>query len=386
MALAPLGYLTAAVIRSPDLQQILQDSIDLLVRQMFAGEVGVIIFLFDEQTGEKAVAAHQGVPADHPCLVKGLPEKCWCSLAAWSGRVIFSRNGSRDDRHVCCWPDMPNHQDLCLPLKARDRVLGVLHLILAPDREVTAGEHQMLKAVASHLSLTLNNIQLAVAVRDQGEQLRGLTARLAESEEAARHRLAQELHDRVGQSLTLLGLNLNLAQSLLPPESGPRLHSCLADSVVLVLQTAEMVRGLMAELRPPVLDECGLLAALRWHGTTFARQTGIAVKIEGTEPTPRLPITVELPLFRIVQEALTNVAKHALASQVTITEEEEGSLVRLIIADNGMGFDLPPPGRFEDRPHWGLMTMRERAAAVGGQCRIESRPGVGTRVVVEVHR
>jgi two-component system sensor histidine kinase UhpB len=239
--------------------------------------------------------------------------------------------------------------------------------------------------VATQVSFAIDNSRLAAAVVEQGEQLRGLSARLAEAEEAARQRLARELHDRVGQNLSILSLNLNLAQNLLSPESPDRLASRLAESIALVHETVGMVRDLMAELRPPLLDDFGLLATLRWYGAQFARRRGIAVNIQG-EITPRLPISVELPLFRIAQEALTNVARHAQASQVTIAHEEEGDLVRLVIADNGVGFDLSRPERSEDRPHWGLMTMRERAAAVGGHCRIESHPGAGTRVVVEVHR
>lgn len=386
MALAALCRLNAIVSRSPDLQQILQDSLDLVIHQVVRTKAGVIIFLLDEQTGEMAAAVHRGVPEGHPCLGKGPPAQCLCSLAAQSGEVITSWDGSRVEGHICRWPGMASHQGLSLPLKAQDQVLGVLHLFLTQTREITGGELQLLKAVAGQIGLALNNALLAAAVQEQGEHLCGLRARLAEAEEAERHRLAQELHDQVGQSLSVLGLNLNRAQSLLSPGLGNKLHSYLAESIALVYQTADMIRDLMAKLRPPLLDDFGLLAALRSYGVLLARRTGIVISIEGCEPTPRLPILVELPLFRIAQEALTNVAKHAQISQVTVTEEVEGDRVRLVIADNGVGFHLPDLGRFEDRPHWGLMTMKERAAAVGGHCRIESRPGAGTRVVVEVPR
>jgi len=384
MALAALCHLTATVSRAPGLQQILQDSMDLVIHQVVRTEAGVIIFLLDEQTGEMAAAAHRGVPDDHPCLEKGMLGECLCGLAAQSGEVIFSRNGCGDERHIHRWPGIPPHQDLSLPLKARNQVLGVLHLYLTSHQEITEGEHQLLEVLTGQLSLAIDNSRLAAAVQEQGEQLRGLRARLAEVEEAERYRLARELH--VGQSLTVLGLNLSRAQRLLTPGLGDKLHSYLAESLDLVYQTVDMIRDVMAKLRPPLLDDFGLLAALRWYGVLLARRTGIAFSIKGCEPAPRLPISVELPLFRIAQEALTNVAKHAQASQVTIIEEEEGGLVRLVIADNGVGFHLPDLDRFEDRPHWGLMTMRERAAAVGGQCRIESRPGEGTRVVVEAPR
>jgi signal transduction histidine kinase len=386
MALAALCHLTAAICRSPDLQQILQASLDLVIQQVIRAEAGAIVFLMDASTGRLAAAVHRGLPGNHPCLGQVFPEKCLCGLAAQSGKVIYSPNGCEDERHVHRWPGMTSHQDLSLPLQARDQIVGVLHLYLTPDREIGEREHQLLQVVSGQLGLAIDNARLAAAIQEESEQLRGLRTRLAEAEEAERRRLALELHDRVGQSLSVLNLNLNRAQSMLTPDPDNKLYSCLTASITLVSETVDMIRDLMAKLRPPLLDEFGLLAALRWYGVRFAQRTGIVVKIEGEEPAPRLPILVELPLFRIAQEALTNVAKHAQVGQVTITEEVKEDRVLLVIVDNGVGFHLPDLDGSGNSPHWGLMTMKERAAAVGGHCRFESSPGAGTRVVVEVPR
>ncbi|RJR36939.1 MAG: GAF domain-containing sensor histidine kinase [Deltaproteobacteria bacterium] len=386
MALAALCHFTTAICRSPDLQQVLQASLDLVIHQVIRAEAGAIIFLRDAQTDGLAAAVHQGLPESHPCLGKGFPEKCLCGLAAHSGKVIYSRNGCEDERHIHRWPGMASHQDLSLPLKVRDQIVGVLHLYLTPDKEIGEWELLLLEIVSGQLSLAIDNARLAAAIQEKSEQLHGLHTRLAESEEAERRRLALELHDGVGQNLSVLNLNLNRAQTLLPPDPGDKLHSCLTDSIALVSETADLIRDLTTRLRPSLLNDFGLLAALRWYGVLFARRTGIAVNIEGCEPTPRLPIWVELPLFRIVQEALTNVAKHAQVSQVTITEEVEEDRVRLVIADKGVGFHLPDLDRSGNSQNWGLMIMKERAAAVGGDCRFESSPWAGTRVVVEAPR
>ncbi len=218
------------------------------------------------------------------------------------------------------------------------------------------------------------------------DQLRALAARLAEVEEAEREHLARELHDQVCQSLTALGLTLTLLQLQMPRKAAPELLSRLADAVVLVEQTGLSIRDLMGELRPPMLDDYGLLSALRWYGEKFFGMTGIAVNVQGQEVAPRLAAPVELALFRIVQEAMNNVAKHAHATEVVLTEEVDHHTVRLVIADNGVGFDQEAVGQPEGRHLWGLMTMSERATAVGGTCRIESQPGKGTQVVVEVSR
>ena len=220
----------------------------------------------------------------------------------------------------------------------------------------------------------------------KSDQLRALAARLAEVEEAERQHLARELHDQVCQSLTALGLTLTLLQTQMPRKAAPRSWDRLADAVALVEQTGETIRDVMAELRPPMLDDYGLLSALHWYGAEFSDKTGIGVDVQGQEAAPRLAAPVELALFRIVQEAMANVAQHARATEVVLTEAEDNGTVRLVIADNGVGFDQERLGQPEGRHRWGLMTMNERAAAAGGRCRIESQPGQGTRVVVEVSR
>lgn len=141
-------------------------------------------------------------------------------------------------------------------------------------------------------------------------------------------------------------------------------------------------------LRPPALEEYGLLAALKWYVTGFQTRTGIEVSLTGAEPEPRLPVAIETVLFRITQEALTNVARHARAGRVEIALETVEDEVRLTIADDGVGFDptAPGPTNQDGRQHWGLVNMIERAYAVGGRCRVDSGPGEGTRVIVEIKK
>ena len=220
----------------------------------------------------------------------------------------------------------------------------------------------------------------------QSGQLRGLAARLAEGEEKGRQHLARVLHDQVCQSLTALGLTLTLLQTQMDRKAAVKLLGRLAEALALVEQIGETIRDVMAELRPPMLDDYGLLSALHWYGAGFSDKTGIGVDVQGQEAVPRLAAPVELALFRIVQEAMTNVAKHARATGVVLTEADNNGTVRLVIADNGVGFDQGRLGQPEGRNLWGLMTMGERATAAGGRCRIESQPGQGTRVVVEVSR
>ncbi|UCC86774.1 MAG: PAS domain-containing protein [Anaerolineales bacterium] len=222
------------------------------------------------------------------------------------------------------------------------------------------------------------------ALQQYAERLRALSTQLAEVAEAERQRLARELHDQVGQRLTALGINLNIIRSQMPEETEEAIRSRLDDSLSLVEQTAERIRNVMVNLRPPVLDDYGLVAALHWYAEQFASRTGIAVAVEGTEPVLRLAMSIESALFFIAQEALTNVAKHAQATNVTITVRVQGQALRLVIGDDGIGFNPGTMTKSGGGHGWGLLTMTERAEAAGGHCRIESVPGQGTQVIVEV--
>ncbi len=249
-------------------------------------------------------------------------------------------------------------------------------------------------AVISHQEITEQKlmeeekVQLFEAVSQQSEQLRALTGRLAEVQELERKQLTQELHDQVGRNLTALGLNLNIigAELAKTERGGSQIRTRLNDSLALVEQTTESIRDVMANLRPPVLDDYGLVAALKWYGDLLASRADFSITVRGEEPVPRLNPPLENALFRITQEALTNVVKHAQATQVTVTVEADDETVRLVIADDGIGFEAAHSTQIGARQSWGLLTMTERAEAVGGRCWIESVPGGGTRVIAKVPR
>jgi two-component system sensor histidine kinase UhpB len=222
------------------------------------------------------------------------------------------------------------------------------------------------------------------------EQLVSLSRRLVEVQEAERRDLAGRLHDDVGQDLTALSLNLNIVRDMvrgkLPAAVRAALATRMDDSVNLVDKTVDHIRDVMAELRPPMLDDYGLTAALHWYGKEFSERTGIATGLQLDELTPRLPLSWETTLFRISQEALTNVAKHAHAKTVTVMLEELEDSIRLTVTDDGIGFDPQNHRAPGAKPSWGLINMRERAQAIGGQLSLETHMGKGTWITVEVQR
>jgi len=222
-------------------------------------------------------------------------------------------------------------------------------------------------------------------LKEQSEQLRVLSARLSEAEEVERRRIARELHDQVGQNLTVVGINLNVLRSMLSEESKRMVQArLLEDSIALVEQTTEFTRSLMADLRPPDMDDYGLVASIRWYGERFSMRTGVDIVMEGQEIHPRPATHVENNAFRIVQEVLTNIGKHAGARRVKINVHAAEGTLRITIVDDGIGFNPDKINQAGAHHGWGLMTMAERAEAIGGRFSLESEAGRGTRVTVEV--
>ena len=221
--------------------------------------------------------------------------------------------------------------------------------------------------------------------RIHAEQLQAISQRVVEIQETERRNLSAELHDRLGQDLAAINLNLHLVKDQLSAGSRTKVGQRLDDSIALVERTAEVVRDVAGTLRPLVLDDYGLAVTLRSYGEQFGARTGIGVTVAATQPVPRLQQDAEMALFRIGQEALTNVLKHAKAGTVRLKLAVDAQSVSLTIADDGCGFDAQSAMDHRTRG-LGLLIMQERLRAVDGSLRIESQPGAGTSVVAKVRR
>jgi PAS domain S-box-containing protein len=387
--LSALNSIAETVSQTLDLKTILEEALeDVLHLELLGGNTQGMIFLIEEGSNLLSLVAHRGAPPDHPCLI--MPPRigeCLCGLAVQQGEIIISENCFEDNRHTRSWAEMPEHKDICLPLQAHGDILGAMDVRLPVEKEIGEMIINLLAAVAGQISVAIENARLFQEVQLQNERLRILSSRLVEAEDNERQRLSRELHDQIGECLTALGINLNIIRTQLPDREVKSVHRYLDDSFHLVGQAAERMRDLMAELRPPILDDYGLVAALGWYAEQYSSRVGVEVVVSGLEPTPRLSPPVENVLFRIATEALINIAKHAQASQVTIRIEHTDDLLHLEIVDDGIGFDPNSPHYINKEKGWGLMTMTERAESVGGQLRIESNQiERGTRVIAEVPR
>ncbi len=310
--------------------------------------------------------------------------------AIQDGNVFSARNISQQDLLQIVIPEiqalMPvrgYYSVKALPLIANEQPLGIFCVAREQNpNEYTSQDIKFLKGLSSPIALAVQNARLLEERRLNQERLRGLSQQLVQIQEKQFRELARQLHDDVGQDLTAININITLVRKNLPDECPAGLARRLDDTIKLVESTIENLRNSMAEFRPPMLDMYGLSSALYWYAEQFYKRTGISVRVDdrGLRKT-RMPAEVEIGLFRIAQEALSNVAKHAHVQTVDIRLSEETGCVSMTVEDKGDGFSLQ---NHDVGKHWGLIIMRERAEALGGRFQIDSSPGAGTRVIASV--
>jgi PAS domain S-box-containing protein len=214
------------------------------------------------------------------------------------------------------------------------------------------------------------------------EALQTYSHRLLEAQEAERQNISLELHDEIGQVLTAVSLNL---QSMKDSCSTPDYESPLNESIRLIAEALTRIRQLSRELRPSLLDDLGLAAALRWYVARYSERSGITTEMTGDVDLGVIPQETKTACFRIAQEALANVARHARATHATVHVANQHGQLHLAVSDNGVGFEAQETLHGTSSPKaLGLLWMFERALAVRGRLEINSAPGEGTRVFVNM--
>lgn len=221
-------------------------------------------------------------------------------------------------------------------------------------------------------------LQVYLHLREQSEESRRLTRQVVQAQEAERQRLARELHDEIGQALTAVNLNL---QALQLGITDATIAARLQDSLKIIEQTLDQVRNLSLDLHPSILDDLGLVAALKWYLDRHAERGGLVIKLRADLPEPDLPAELKSTCFRVAQEAITNIVRHANAKHVRVELHQHKRELELVIRDDGLGFEVEPARRRAARgASLGLLGMQERIALVGGRLRIKSAPGQGTEI------
>lgn len=278
------------------------------------------------------------------------------------------------------------YRSLGVPLAAKGETFGALALSSVREEEPLGGaEFRLLTAFAQQFATAMDNVRLYQVVQEREGQLEELVRKLVHAQEDERQRIARELHDETGQKLTALGMGLAALEAALGQNDFTRSNPLLRNLREMNDQAITELRNIMANLRPAQLDDLGLAPALRWYvGQYQARCPTLHVQLNIDKQPDRLPAEHETVLFRVVQEALTNIQRHAQATQVTLKLIMDRSTVRLEVIDNGVGFDPKQPPRHEPGSGLGLPGMRERVALVNGRLEVDSGPGRGTHIIVEL--
>jgi two-component system, NarL family, sensor histidine kinase DevS len=293
------------------------------------------------------------------------------------GRVLERRQSARVDS-VLDDPEVDQEEarrmgirtGLYVPLVAHGRAIGVVavHDKLGPEARFSDGDLRLAEIFAA---------RAAIAVDLSERVARDTVRRVVEAQELERRRLARELHDETGQALTSILVGLKSVRSARNATDAEQAESELRKLVVQALQD---VRSLAVELRPSVLDDFGLVPALQRLLATFEERSGIRAAVESSFTDERLPPEIETVLYRMVQEALTNVVKHAGATRVSVVLSKRDDRVTAVVEDDGRGF--APEAARENA--LGLVGMRERLALLDGTLTVESAPGAGTALVAHV--
>lgn len=343
---------------------------------------GGVIFFYDEEEGAFYLEAAWGVPPAILTRLKRFPDGAY-----HYGQVLSERRPvlMPDLRQAAPYQEAglptarPEWQSyLCVPLLAKGELQGILDLFGESPQLFNPNQVALFTTLGQQVGVVIQNARLFAQVRDGRQRLQMLSQQLLEVQERERRHISRELHDEIGQSLTALKVNLQAVMRLSGISTNSRY---LEESIGIVQRVLQQVRDLSLDLRPSLLDDLGVVAALRWYIDRQGQRAGFITEFNAQPPDMRLPADMETACFRVVQEALTNVVRHAVASHVQVSLVQNDAHLELTIRDDGIGFNLNAVrGRSTSETSLGLLGMQERVQLIGGQFEINSDPDQGTEI------
>ncbi len=378
--LRALHQIDVAIGSSLDLDAVLTillEKIDLFLPYPTASTIR----LLNKSTGELEATA---------CL--GVDEAEWkgrSPMGAWVGashkafetkRPVFSRNAPEDPQTRD--PDFARRQGwvsrLVVPLIAKEKPLGVLAIYTKEEREFSNDEIDSMIALADRAAIAIHNAQLYEEAKSERDKSHLLARLLLTAQEKERERIAHELHDDIGQQLTAIKLSLEAVEAKAPGDKKQgfkEVHGLVVDTMV-------KIRSMILDIRPPMLEHLGLLRTLQNHFDRYTAQNKIEVEFHHDGLQRRLGMGIEAAAYRIVQEALTNVARYAGVKKAVVRVQNTDRALMVEVSDRGKGFDAA--AKMGSGKTLGLAGMRERVASLGGRFEVRSSPGSGAQVRVEI--
>ncbi|MBI4286211.1 MAG: GAF domain-containing protein [Chloroflexi bacterium] len=378
--LTALNAVITTVSQSLHLEKVLTDALNKILSVMDI-EAGAV-YLHNEKTERLMLAVQQGLAAERARKVSevGLGKGIVGQVVASGGPVVLTG-----------WESQPAAPSLgegfkayvCVPLKSKNKVVGALLLASRTPGQFEDEAVHLLSAMGEAIGIGVENARTAEQLEEANKIREQVLEKLISAQEEERRRIARELHDEASQSLAALAINLETIADTLPARyTGARQKLELLKERALT--TVGGIRNLALELRPSALDELGLSMAIDWYAKDYLSKRGLEVKVENLSPGSKLPSYTETMLFRIIQEALTNIVKHAEASKVKVRLQVADDTVTVQVEDNGKGFDVEAALKRGVRQNLGLHGMIERATLLGGTLTIQAKPGQGTSLHVAV--
>ncbi len=383
--LSALNTIASVVSQSLDLDTVLNSALDKALEIMKANTGGIL--LLDEESQMLSYRVHRG-------LSKEYVQKMCCHLGegiagrvAQNGETILVEDISTDSR--AAHPGLIAAEGLrvfaSVPLRSKDKVLGVLNIASHKARKFSSEDIQFLDSIAPQIAIAIENAKLHQEVQRKEETRGELLREIFSIQEEERRRIARELHDETSQTLASLTASLEAAAAMLPT-SADKAKAILRKAQALSINILDDLHKLIYELRPSLLDDLGLVAATRWLAENNLEAAGIGVNFKIVGQKRRLSPRLETTLFRVIQEAVYNIVRHAHAKNASISLHFKKSVIRVHVRDDGGGFDVDEAISSKDRPRGlGLLGMKERVELVNGTLDIRSHPGGGgTEINIEI--
>jgi len=382
--LLALNKIATAVSHSLDLDTVLSSALEKTLEIMNRNTGGIL--LWDEERQMLCYRVHHSLSKEYVQAVCFRLGEGIVGRVAQSGEAILVDDISIDPRIV--HPGLVAAEGLrafaAVPLRVKDKVLGVLTVASHEARKFSVEDIQLLDSIASQIAIAVENAKLHQEVQRKDESRGELLGEIFSIQEEERRRIARELHDETSQSLASLAVNLEAVAGMLP-SGADEARARLRKIEQIAVNVLDEIHKLIYELRPTLLDDLGLVAATRWLADNNLGAAGIVVNFKTTGRVRRLPSKLETTLFRVIQEAVSNIARHAHAENVDVALHFKKGTIAVRVRDDGEGFDVEEAISSKDRPRGlGLLGMKERVELMNGTLNIHSYPGGGTNINIEI--
>ena len=382
--LSALNTVITTVSQSLNQYRILNDAIKKILGVMDI-EAGCV-YLLDDKTGYLITKIQGGLSQEYTKeATKFEPDQSLLGKVVQSKEPMVISNIAENSEFGALLGEKGSFRScISVPIRSKNEILGALSLISGTPNRFDYEMVPLISAMGDAIGVAIDNARTAQSLEEAKEIRDHLLEKLISAQEDERRRIARELHDEASQFLAALTLNLESIADVLPPK-----FQDIKQKIDILknraIETIGSIRTLALELRPSVLDDLGLSKAVEWYAKDYLTKQGLDVEIEIVEPKPKIPAYTETMLFRIIQEALTNIIKHAEASHVIISLNLVGSTGIMRIEDNGKGFDIEPTLAGEGSwQYLGLHGMSERVTLIGGKFTINSTVGQGTVIEIKV--